>query len=74
MNKPKTIVHCRVQTSGCVWHSNFSTLIDIMWIHLHRVWSEGILYLQITRADKMNAGLAIYVFGPLYLAESDSTF
>ena len=74
MNRPKTVVHCRVQASVGVRHCNFSTLIDIMWIHLHRVWSEGILYLQITRADKMNAGLAIYVFGPLYLAESDSTF
>jgi len=40
---------------------------------LHRVLSEDILYLQITRANKMNAGLAIYVFGPLHLAESDST-
>ena len=74
MNRPKTIVHCRIQASGGVWHCNFSTLIDIMWIHLHRAWSEVILYLQISRANKMNAGLAIYVFGPLYLAESDSTF
>jgi len=48
--------------------SNYMTLIGIMLAHLHLLWSEDTLYLQINWTEKTDASLAIYVFGPLHLA------